>query len=263
RADRPGAPAATRSPWPSWTVRPHWRSAPGTGCSPRRSGSMQRVAGTSGPARSSWPAARSGPGARTSWRRWAPSRWHRGDDRRRADGGPGSERPGSEQGRRSGGYRLGERLDLGHPGSHRIVEAAGQFERYDVVGRMDEHGRGTPLAQPAGHGAEPGLPSRDGAVRVVPADVADDGMGRQGPGPAGHPRLVPPGFPFGVAGRRAAEQDGGVEGHPFGTGLTQRPLELVFRSRVREERAVPYLDAVPVPRRETAQETDQGAEVGG
>ena len=38
---------------------------------------------------------------------------------------------------------------------------------------------------------------------------------------------------------------------------------LVFRSRIREERAVPYLDAVPVPGRETAQEADQGAEVGG
>jgi len=45
RADRPGAPPATRSPWASWIVRPHWRPAPGTGCSPRRSGSMQRVAG--------------------------------------------------------------------------------------------------------------------------------------------------------------------------------------------------------------------------
>jgi hypothetical protein len=37
---------------------------------------------------------------------------------------------------------------------------------------------------------------------------------------------------------------------------------LLFRSRVIEERAVPHLDAVPVPGRETAQETGQGAEVG-
>jgi ectoine hydroxylase-related dioxygenase (phytanoyl-CoA dioxygenase family) len=86
-----------------------------------------------------------------------------------------------EQGRWSGGNRLGERLDLGHPGSHLVVEPAGQLERGDVVGRMDEHGRGTPLAQPAAHGAEPGLPPLDGPGRVVPADVADDGMGRQGP----------------------------------------------------------------------------------
>ncbi len=37
----------------------------------------------------------------------------------------------------------------------------------------------------------------------------------------------------------------------------------MFRSRVLEERAVPYLDAVPVPVRETAQETGEGAEAGG
>ena len=40
---------------------------------------------------------------------------------------------------------------------------------------------GPPLAQPAGHRVEPGLPSRDGTCRVVPADVPDDGIGSQGP----------------------------------------------------------------------------------
>jgi hypothetical protein len=37
----------------------------------------------------------------------------------------------------------------------------------------------------------------------------------------------------------------------------------LFRSRVLEERAVPYLDAVPLLVRETAQETGESAEVGG
>src|SRR6266516_7434297 len=83
--------------------------------------------------------------------------------------------------RRSGGDRLRERLDLGHPGSDILVEPAGQLKRGNVVGRMDEDGRGTTLTQPAGHGADPGLPSRDGTRRVVPADVADDGIGSEGP----------------------------------------------------------------------------------
>ena len=61
------------------------------------------------------------------------------------------------------------------------VESAGQLERVDVVGRVDEDGRGTPLTQPAGHRVEPGLPSRDRTCRVVPAEVADDGMRGQGP----------------------------------------------------------------------------------
>src|SRR5262249_43222577 len=87
----------------------------------------------------------------------------------------------SEQGGRSGGDRLWERLDLGYPGSHIGVESACQLERRDVVGRMDEHGRGTPLTQPAGHGIEPWLPSRDRTRRVVPADVADDGIRGEGP----------------------------------------------------------------------------------
>src|SRR5215472_7334457 len=44
----------------------------------------------------------------------------------------------SEEGWRPGEGRLGERLDLGHGGSHTVVEPAGQLERVDVVGRMDE-----------------------------------------------------------------------------------------------------------------------------
>src|SRR6202020_876764 len=59
------------------------------------------------------------------------------------------------------------------------------------------------------------------------------------------------------------EQDGGVEGRPFGSDVTQSPLELLARSRVLEERAVPHLDAVPVVMREAAQETGESAEVGG
>ena len=39
----------------------------------------------------------------------------------------------SEESRRPGGDRLGERLDLGHPGSHVVVEPACQLERGDVV----------------------------------------------------------------------------------------------------------------------------------
>ena len=62
---------------------------------------------------------------------------------------------------------------------------------------------------------------------------------------------------------RAAEQDGGVEGHPFGADVTESPLELLFRPGVLKERAVPHLDAVPVLARETAQETGQRAEFGG
>src|SRR5579875_2225989 len=87
----------------------------------------------------------------------------------------GTERPGSEKGRRPGGDRLRERFDLGHPGPHLVVEPACQPECVDVVGRMDEYGRGAPLAQPAADRAEPVLPSGDRACRVVPADVADDG----------------------------------------------------------------------------------------
>ena len=128
---------------------------------------------------------------------------------------------------------------------------------------MDEDGRGTPLTQPAGHRVEPVLPSRDRTCRVVPADVADDGIRSEGPRPAGHAWLLPPRLPFGHAHRRALEQDGGVEGHPFGADVTESRLELLLRSRVREERAVPYLDAVPVPVRETAQETGESAEVSG
>jgi hypothetical protein len=79
------------------------------------------------------------------------------------------------------GDRLWERLDLGHPGSHIVVESTCQLERAEVVGRMDEDGRGTPLTQPAGHCVEPVLPSRDCTCCVVPADVADDGIGSEGP----------------------------------------------------------------------------------
>ena len=165
--------------------------------------------------------------------------------------------PGSEESRRPGGDRLRERLELGHQGSHIVVESAGQLERGDIVGRMDEDGRGPPLAQPAGHRVEPGLPSRDGTCRVVQADVPDDGIGSQGPGPTGQAWLLRLRLPLGVARRRAAEQDGGVEGHPFGADVTESPLELLFRPGVLEERAVPYLDAVPVLARETAQETGQ------
>jgi two-component system, chemotaxis family, protein-glutamate methylesterase/glutaminase len=86
-----------------------------------------------------------------------------------------------EESRRFGGDRLGKRLDLGQPGSHVIVKPVGQLKCVDVVGRVDEDGRGTSLTQPVGHGIEPVLPSRDGTRRVVPADVADDGMGSEGP----------------------------------------------------------------------------------
>src|ERR1700689_393753 len=174
-----------------------------------------------------------------------------------------SEARHSEESRRSGGGRLWERFDLGHPGSHLVVEPARQFQRADVVGSMDEDGRGTALGQPAGNCVEPGLPSRDRACRVVPADVADDGIGSEGPRPAGQAWFLPPRLPLGVAHRRAAEQDGGVEGHPFGADVTESPLELLLRPRVLEERAVPYLDAVAVPVRETAQETGESADVGG
>jgi glycerophosphoryl diester phosphodiesterase len=44
----------------------------------------------------------------------------------------------SEQGRRSGGYRLGEERDLGHPGAHVVVEPAREPERVDVVRRVNE-----------------------------------------------------------------------------------------------------------------------------
>ena len=79
-----------------------------------------------------------------------------------------------------------------------------------------------------------------------------------GAGVALHPRL-----PSGVAHRGALEQDGGVEGHPFGFGIAKSPLELLSRSRVLEERAVPDLGAVPVFPRETAQETGEGGQVSG
>jgi DNA-binding SARP family transcriptional activator len=92
-----------------------------------------------------------------------------------------SSAPGSEQSRWPGGDRLGERLDLGHPGSHRVVEPACELERVDVVGGMDEDGGGAPLPQPAGDRVEPVLPSRDRTCRVVPADVADDGIAGQSP----------------------------------------------------------------------------------
>ena len=161
------------------------------------------------------------------------------------------------------GIGSGSGSSSGIQGSHIVVESAGQLERGDVVGRMDEDGRGPPLAQPAGHRVEPGLPSRDGTCRVVQADVPDDGIGSQGPGPTGQARLLRLRLPLGVARRRAAEQDGGVEGHPFGADVTESPLELLFRPGVLEERAVPYLDAVPVLARETAQETGQSTQVGG
>src|SRR5271165_3096431 len=89
--------------------------------------------------------------------------------------------PSSEESRQSGRDRLWERLDLGHPGSHIVMESACQLERADVVGRVDEYGRGTPLTQPVGNRVEPVLPSRDCTCHVVPADVADDGIGREGP----------------------------------------------------------------------------------
>jgi hypothetical protein len=38
---------------------------------------------------------------------------------------------------------------------------------------------------------------------------------------------------------------------------------VLFRARVLEERPVPYLNAVAMPSRQAAQETAQGAEVGG
>ena len=51
----------------------------------------------------------------------------------------------SEEGRRSGGNRLRERIDLGHPGSHVAMEAARELKRVHVVGRMDEDGGGASL----------------------------------------------------------------------------------------------------------------------
>jgi hypothetical protein len=61
------------------------------------------------------------------------------------------------------------------------VEPAGQLKRVDVVGRVNEHGRGTPLAEPARDRVGPGLPPLDRAGRVIPAYVADNGIGREGP----------------------------------------------------------------------------------
>ena len=69
-------------------------------------------------------------------------------------------------------------------------------------------------------------------------------------------------LPFGVARRRALEQDSGVEDHRFGADVTESPLEPLFRSWVLEERAVLDLHGVPVLVRETAQETGESAEVG-
>src|SRR6185437_16999203 len=58
---------------------------------------------------------------------------------------PAAASTGSEERRRSGGNRLRQRLDLGQPDSHVGVEPARQLQRLDVVGRVDEHGRGPPL----------------------------------------------------------------------------------------------------------------------
>jgi hypothetical protein len=87
-------------------------------------------------------------------------------------------------------------------------------------------------------------------------------MGRQRPGSAGQSRLLRPGLPFGIARRRAAEQDCGVEGHPFGADVTENPFQLLRRARVIEERAVPYLDAVPVIPGQAAQKPGESAEIG-
>jgi glycerophosphoryl diester phosphodiesterase len=81
-----------------------------------------------------------------------------------------------EKGRRPGGERLGELVDLGQPGAHVVVEAAGEGERVDVVRRVDEDGRRAALAQPARDLVGPRLPAGGGALVVVAADVADHGV---------------------------------------------------------------------------------------
>ncbi len=72
---------------------------------------------------------------------------------------------------------------------------------------------------------------------------------------------MPPGRPRSSAGSRTGRWCR-TRRRPFGVGLSERPLQLLLRSRVLEERAVPYLDAVAVLAREPAQEAGQGAEVG-
>ena len=79
-------------------------------------------------------------------------------------------------------------------------------------------------------------------------------MAGQGQWPAGQARLLRPRLSFGVARWRAPEQDGGVEGRPLGARAAQCLREILFRPRVLEERAVPYLDGVPVLAGKTAQE---------
>src|SRR6185437_6197538 len=97
---------------------------------------------------------------------------------------------------------------------------------------------GAALTQPAGHRVGPGPPARDRLGHVVPADIADDGTGRESPRPAGQAGLLGPRLPLGVARRRAPEQDRGVEGHPFGADAAEGPLELLLGAGVREELAV-------------------------
>src|SRR5262249_33780889 len=154
-----------------------------------------------------------------------------------------SSRPAEtlEERRRPCGDWLWKRLYLRHPGADVVVEPAGKLERGDGVRRVDEHGRGAPLAQPAGHRGKPGLPARDRARVVVPADVADDRVGGKCLRPAGQPRLVRPCLPFGIARGRAPEQHGGVEGHPFGADGTERPLAELLRSPPGEEPPAAHL----------------------
>ena len=82
-------------------------------------------------------------------------------------------------------------------------------------------------------------------------------------GTAGHAWLALPGLALGRGGRRAGEQDRGVEGHPFGGGRRERALQLLPGARILEERAVADLDRVAVAAREQAEEAGQRAEVAG
>src|SRR5690606_26451998 len=103
-----------------------------------------------------------------------------------------------------------------------------------------------PLPQPADDRVEPRLPALHRTLGVIPAEIADDrAVGERGCA-ARQTRLPRPRLTLRVAGRRAAEEDRGVEGNPLGARPAEDALQQPRRTRIVEERAVAHLNGVPV-----------------
>ena len=135
--------------------------------------------------------------------------------------------------------------------------------RVGVVRGVDEHGRRAALAQPVGGDVDPMLPALDRPRGGVAAEVPDDRPVGQRERPERHARLLGPRISFGVAGRRALEERGGVERNPFGGRGGEHSFEKPRRARVVEERGMADLHGVPVGPGEPAQKAGERGDVGG